>query len=41
MGELICAWCKKPLGKCNVNGISHGIYERCKKKFLEDLEKIE
>ncbi len=36
MGQLICAWCKKKMGKCDIDG-SHGICEECMEKWLEEL----
>ena len=40
----ICGWCQKYLGKVDDKDdalISHGICEKCARKVLENLEKIE
>lgn len=34
----ICAWCKKPLGIKDVNGITHGVCEECERKMNEMLD---
>lgn len=38
MADVICAWCKKLIGKTDAPGTSHGICEECAKRFLEETD---
>ena len=41
--KIVCAWCKKPIGKkepLHNTAISHGICEKCKQKMQRELKEV-
>ncbi|MCX6785986.1 MAG: hypothetical protein NTZ18_04010 [Candidatus Komeilibacteria bacterium] len=34
-GMVVCAWCKKEIGRWEGPGISHGICSDCKKTYID------
>jgi len=38
--KIECAWCGKPLGEGEGEGISHGICPDCKAKVMEEINQL-
>ncbi len=39
-GIVICAWCKKEIGRWEGPGISHGLCQECKVGVNEEIESL-